>query len=49
MKDFPYQEHILNMQEHDEVVIWIKDKAFIVRPATDNEIERVNKGFFCTD
>jgi hypothetical protein len=44
-----FEEHIMAMQPHEEEVIWIRGKAFLVRPASDNDIERVTKGYFCMD
>ncbi|MDQ0888147.1 hypothetical protein QFZ81_003235 [Paenibacillus sp. V4I9] len=32
-----------------EEVIWIKDRAFVVRPATNEDIERIGKGYFILD
>lgn len=49
MDKFPYEDHILSMKEGDEEVIYIKGKAFVVSPATDHDIERINKGYFVMD
>ncbi|TFE24990.1 hypothetical protein [Cohnella luojiensis] len=40
----PFEDYLLDSQ--DEEIIWIKGKAFIVRLATDNDIERIGKGYF---
>jgi hypothetical protein len=49
MDKFPYEDHILSMQEGDEDVIFIKGKPFIVAPATEADVERIGKGFFVMD
>lgn len=46
---FPFEEHLLQMKEHEQDVIWIKGRPFIVQPATIDDIERINKGYFCMD
>lgn len=37
------------MKQHDQEVLWIKGKAFIITPASIDEIERIGKGYFCMD
>lgn len=49
MDKFPYEDHILSMKEGDEEVIYIKGRPFIVAPATEHDVERINKGFFVMD
>lgn len=46
---FPFEEHLLQMKEYEQEVIWIKGRPFIVQPATNDDIERINKGYFCMD
>lgn len=49
-RSFPFEEYLLNAK--DEEIIWIQDKAFVIKPATTEDIERIGKGFFvmdCTD
>jgi hypothetical protein len=41
---FPFEDYLLEAE--DEEIIWIKDRAFVVRPATEDDIERVGKGYF---
>lgn len=45
----PYEENILQLKDHEQMVIWIEGRAFIVQPATADDIERINKGYFCMD
>ncbi len=49
MNKFPFEEQLMQMKLHEEDVIWINGKAFLVRPATDNDVERIGKGYFCMD
>jgi hypothetical protein len=41
---FPFEDYLLAAE--DEEIIWIQDRAFVVRPATEDDIERVGKGYF---
>lgn len=43
-KNFPFEDYLMGAQ--DEEIIWLNDKAFVVRPATDDDIERIGKGYF---
>ncbi|MGO4268227.1 hypothetical protein AB4Z22_00020 [Paenibacillus sp. TAF58] len=43
----PFEAYLLDTD--GEEVIWIKDKAFVVRPATNEDIERIGKGYFILD
>ncbi|MBP1960867.1 hypothetical protein [Paenibacillus aceris] len=43
----PFEDYLLDT--NDEEVIWIKDRAFVVRPATSDDIERIGKGYFTLD
>ncbi|NRF95734.1 hypothetical protein HQN89_33445 [Paenibacillus frigoriresistens] len=38
----PFEAYLLDTD--GEEVIWIKDRAFVVRPATNEDIERIGKG-----
>ncbi|MBA2943190.1 hypothetical protein HZF08_33510 [Paenibacillus sp. CGMCC 1.16610] len=40
---------LLDMKEGEENVIHINDRAFVISPATDDDIERIGKGYFCLD
>ncbi len=40
----PFEDYLLHSQ--DEEIIWIKNRAFIVKPATENDIKRIGKGYF---
>lgn len=46
---FPYEDHLLQLQEGQEDIIIIKGRAFVISPATEDDIERVSKGFFVMD
>ena len=46
---FPFEDHLLELEEGDETVIWIHGRAFIVTPATIDDIERIGKGYFCLE
>jgi hypothetical protein len=43
----PFEAYLLDTD--GEEVIWIKDRAFVVRPATNEDIERIGKGYFILD
>ncbi|WP_192896537.1 hypothetical protein [Cohnella sp. AR92] len=42
-------EQLHELQEGEETVIVIGDKAFVVTPATEDDIERIGRGYFCMD
>ncbi|MDQ0874241.1 hypothetical protein QFZ77_002900 [Paenibacillus sp. V4I3] len=42
--NLPFEDYLIDTD--DEEVIWIKDRAFVIRPATDDDIERIGKGYF---
>lgn len=44
-----YDEFLLQMQSHEEEIIFIKGHPFIIRPATENDVIRLGKGYFCMD
>jgi hypothetical protein len=44
-----HENFLLNMKEGEENVIHINDRAFIISPATEDDIERIGKGYFCLD
>lgn len=46
-KNFPFEEYLLNSK--CEEIIWIQDRAFDIKPATAEDIERIGKGFFVMD
>lgn len=43
------EQHLLELKEHEQEVIWISGRAFIIQPATEEDIERIEKGYFCID
>jgi hypothetical protein len=43
----PLEGYLLDT--NGEEIIWIKDRTFVVRPATDDDIERIGKGYFTLD
>ncbi|MEW9702851.1 hypothetical protein [Paenibacillus sp. SI8] len=44
-----YEEFILNIKEGDEEVIYLQGKPFVITPATEDDVERIGKGYFCMD
>ncbi|NOU91401.1 hypothetical protein GC102_37605 [Paenibacillus sp. LMG 31460] len=40
--NLPFEDYLIDTD--DEEVIWIKNRAFVIRPATDDDIERIGKG-----
>lgn len=44
---FPFEDHL--MESQGEQIIWIKNRAFVIRPATEDDIERVGRGYFWLD
>jgi hypothetical protein len=46
---FVFEEHVMAMLPHEEEIIVIRGKSFLVRPASELDVERVNKGYFCMD
>ncbi|WP_176444785.1 hypothetical protein [Paenibacillus herberti] len=48
-RKFPYEAELLKLEEGQEEVLIIGGRAFIVSPATEADIERIGKGFFCLD
>lgn len=45
-KKFPYQDHIFSLEEGQEEIIFINDRPFLIRLATESDVERINKGCF---
>ncbi|UUZ80659.1 hypothetical protein LJK88_38370 [Paenibacillus sp. P26] len=43
------EKHLLEMQDHEVEIIFIQGKPFIIQPATPDDIERINIGYFCMD
>lgn len=41
--------HLLALADHEQVVVWIGDRPFVIQPATETDVERINKGYFCMD
>lgn len=48
-QSFPYEKHIMSLKEGDEEIIILNGRAFLITPATEDDIERVSKGFFVMD
>jgi hypothetical protein len=48
-RNIPFEEHLLQMKEHEQEVIVIKGRAFLIQPATGDDIKRIGKGYFCMD
>ncbi|WP_308637698.1 hypothetical protein [Paenibacillus silvisoli] len=49
MNKFPYEEEIAALEEDEEMVVFINEQPFIIKKATDDEIERIGHGYFCMD
>lgn len=49
MEKFPFEDHISSLKEGDEEIIHIKGRPFVITPATEDDIERIKKGFFVMD
>ena len=43
------EQYLLQMKEHEQVVVWIGGRPFIIQPATEADIERIEQGYFCMD
>ncbi|WP_193394394.1 hypothetical protein [Paenibacillus sp. A3] len=43
------EHHLLALADHEQLVVWIGDRPFLIQPATDSDVERINKGYFCMD
>ncbi|WP_192043451.1 hypothetical protein [Paenibacillus lycopersici] len=46
---FPFEEDILNLANGEEYVVFLRGRAFIIKPATNDDIERVGHGYYCMD
>jgi len=51
MKDrfLSHEEHLRTLKEGQETVIHINGRAYVVSVATEDDIERIGKGYFCID
>lgn len=49
MDKFPFEDRIMALKEGEEDVIHINGKSFVIVPATENDVERIEKGFFVMD
>ncbi|MGO4697700.1 hypothetical protein AB4Z50_25775 [Paenibacillus sp. 2TAB26] len=43
---FPYQQDLKQLVEGEKIVLYLAEKAYIVQLATDEELEKINQGFF---
>ncbi|WP_165867292.1 hypothetical protein [Paenibacillus pinisoli] len=43
---FPYQEALMELQDGEEIVLHIGSVSFVVKKASEADIERVNQGHF---
>jgi hypothetical protein len=46
---FPFLDHLLELKEGEETIIFVGGRAFLISPATEDDIERISKGYFCMD
>ncbi|UKS27187.1 hypothetical protein LOZ80_38005 [Paenibacillus sp. HWE-109] len=49
MDKFPFEDRIMDLKEGEEDVIHINGKSFVIVPATENDVERIGKGYYCLD
>jgi hypothetical protein len=49
MNSFPFQEHLLQLKEGEETIIIILGQPFVISKATEDDIERIGKGYYCLD
>jgi hypothetical protein len=45
-KQFPYQSDLEQLTAGEKMVLFIGEKAFIVQLGTEDELEKINKGYF---
>ncbi|MCZ8520152.1 MULTISPECIES: hypothetical protein [Paenibacillus] len=43
------EEEILSLKDHEQIVIHIGDRKFVVQPATEDDLDKINKGIICMD
>jgi hypothetical protein len=43
IEKFPLEDYLLGAK--GEEIVWLEDRAFVVRPATDDDIERIGSGY----
>lgn len=46
---FVFEDQLFKLAPHEEEIIYIRGKAFLVRPADQADVERLAKGNFCID
>lgn len=47
VKQIPFKDYLLDAE--GEEIVWVEGKALLFRPATEDDIERVGKGYFSLD
>lgn len=40
---------LLDLTDGEETVIWANRRAYVVTPATEDDIERIGCGYYCMD
>ncbi|CAM3708191.1 hypothetical protein COLU111180_04265 [Cohnella lubricantis] len=45
----PILDQLTELGEHEETIIVIQGQAFLVTRATEDDIERIGRGYFCMD
>jgi len=45
----PILDQLKELKEGEETVIIVHGQPFVVSRATDDDIERIEKGYFCLD
>lgn len=45
----PFLDHLLELGEGEETIIVIHGQPFVVSRATEDDIERISRGYFCLD
>ena len=45
----PILDNLVDLGEGEETIIIVKGEPFVVSRATEDDIERIGKGYFCMD
>lgn len=49
MTKIPFLDSLTELGEGEETIIVIHGQPFVVKRATEDDIERIGKGYFCMD
>ncbi|WP_281885642.1 hypothetical protein [Paenibacillus sp. YYML68] len=39
-----FEEVVMNLKEHEEVIVRVRDRAYVVAPATADDVKRIVRG-----